>query len=449
MKSSRLRQLFLAITSPQHREILYVVVGTLLVIAAHLHYAIAGFGEQDAARLANDAIRWHLDGFISVANTEYRLRTSPLYLHGLRVALDYGLPFSDIPLVINRFSAVMSGVALTALYYVFRRLSDTRVAAATVLVYAITPAFWLGSIYGMPTIPGLAAFAISVLWFARALDAPTLRSVEVYAALAASTLFAFVAFSFKADIVLTGSIYLIFALRRKTGRLAAVALASGVVCVGLLGTLSYTKLLARPEAAVKAVGSAEFIDKWNDRFPFKFEALFDPANSARITHGMTTLLFAVALYAILHGLVANRGRAKMMAGVLAWSLPTLLFWGFRFGNSARHNLPIYPALIFAVMLCVFDSVKSTRRAAALVVLLLGATQLDQSGNGTVNPGPNFLVETRRLEVWSQGRHERTRCPSDPKAKRITGDIIPYRDYAKWVIRQSPDEEGCAPRLEAR
>ena len=54
---------------------------------------IDGFGEQDAARLLNDAIIWSKAGYLDPELTQYRARISPLYIFALKSLVDFGVGY--------------------------------------------------------------------------------------------------------------------------------------------------------------------------------------------------------------------------------------------------------------------------------------------------------------------------------------------------------------------
>ena len=67
-------------------EWIFIALGALAAFWLHWHFRMSGFGEQDAGRLASDAINWHFEGSIDMTKVDYRLHTSPLYIHGMKLA---------------------------------------------------------------------------------------------------------------------------------------------------------------------------------------------------------------------------------------------------------------------------------------------------------------------------------------------------------------------------
>jgi hypothetical protein len=167
-------------------ELLWVALFAGLSLWVHAKYRLSGFGERDAARLGRDAIVWHLKNEITSIESGYRMHTSPGYIHLLKFVMDHGLKIKKLPAFMNSLSVALGTACAVALYALFRQFSAPRYAGLAVLMYLMTPGFWLGSIYGMPTIPALCGFTLSVLWFVRASRLRTLRSVWLPVLIAAS-----------------------------------------------------------------------------------------------------------------------------------------------------------------------------------------------------------------------------------------------------------------------
>src|SRR6201999_692579 len=141
-------------------------------------------------------------------DVDYRLRTSPLYIHALRIALDHGLAIRLLPRVINWASVIASSVCSVGMYLLFRRFTNAAVAAAATVIYALTPCFWLGSVYGMPTLPALTCWIFATLAFARASDEGNITSRTSLAYLGGSALLAVLALALKADMALSAGAFL-------------------------------------------------------------------------------------------------------------------------------------------------------------------------------------------------------------------------------------------------
>jgi hypothetical protein len=425
-------------------EWLLIALAALAALWLHWHYRVSGFGEQDAARLACDAINWHFEGSIDLTKVDYRLRTSPLYIHGLKLALDHGLRVSSLPAVMNGLSALASSACMVGLYLLFRQLSTPAIAAAATLVYSLTPSFWLGSVYGMPTLPALTLLVFSALAFGKAADQRGFRSLGFAGFLALSIVLAALAFSIKADMALSSGALLLALIAR--GRLRPVMLACIVLIVGLgtLFTVLYAHHVALPvvEAPKNTHEVGGFLESWSARFPFKWSLLIDPKNNAPISHAAGTLLFAICLLALCQGALGNKRRRWLTFGAAAWGLPPMLFWGLKPGNSARHNLPALPALVFLAVLMLFQLVDNRgRRAWILIVMLLALGQMDMTGGQSVTPRVNVLLAAEQVEHATGSLHARVRefmsSPNPKKAIIETEYLLSYSEFEAWAAAKKP------------
>jgi len=426
-------------------EWILLALGALAALWLHWHFRISGFGEQDAGRLASDAINWHFEGSIDMTKVDYRLHTSPLYIHSMKLALDHGLSVRSIPVFMNGLSVLASSACMVGLYLLFRQLSTPAIATAATLVYSFTPCFWLGSVYGMPTLPALTLLVFAALAFGKAADQPRLRSLGFAGYLALSALLIALAFSIKADMALSSGALLLALVAR--GRLRPVLLACIVLIVGLgtLFTTAYAHHVALPvvEAAPKdthAVGG--FLESWSARFPFKWSLLIDPKNNAPITHAAGSLLFALCVLALFQGALGNKRRRWLTFGAAAWGLPPLLFWGLKPGNSARHNLPAFAPLVFLAVLMLFQLVDyRARRAWPLIVMLLLVGQMDLTGNNSVTPRVDVLLTTEQVQNASSSLHTRARefmSSPNPKKAIIESEYLQsYSEFEAWAAAKTP------------
>ncbi|HYP99956.1 MAG TPA: glycosyltransferase family 39 protein [Polyangiaceae bacterium] len=426
-------------------EWIFIALGALAALLLHWHFRVSGFGEQDAGRLAIDAINWHFEGSIDMTKVDYRLHTSPLYIHSMKLMLDHGLAVRALPGFMNGLSVVASSACMVGLYLLFRQLSTPAIAAAATIVYSLTPCFWLGSVYGMPTLPALTLLVFSALAFGKAADQRELRSLRFAGYIALSTLLAALAFSIKADMALSSGALLLALIAR--GKLRPVLLACIVLIVGFgtLFTISYARHVALPvvEAVPKnthAVGG--FLESWNGRFPFKFSLLIDPKNNAPITHAAGTLLFAVCMLALFQGALSNKRWRWITFGAAAWGLAPMLFWGLKPGNSARHNLPAFPPLVFLAVAMLFQLVEQrARRAWILIVLLFALGQMDLTGNNSVTPRVNVVLTTEQVESSIGSLHARARefmnSPNPKKAIIESEYLLSYSEFEAWAAAKTP------------
>ncbi|HEX3774192.1 MAG TPA: glycosyltransferase family 39 protein [Polyangiaceae bacterium] len=456
--TERLRAFFsgtgLPKTSLSRRETALLALGALLALLAHARYSLTGFGEQDAARLAMDAVHWHAERVIYMADVDYRLRTSPLYIHLLKLALDRGLSIRALPGLMNGASVIFSSACLVGFYLLFRRFSGGRIAAAATVVYALTPCFWLGSVYGMPTLLALTFWIFATLAFSRAVDEFDQSKARAWPYFGVTLLFSFLAFALKADLVLSAGAFAAVLLVNQRMRLVLMSAAVGIVLLAFGASVAYANSLAaaaqasaRPEDS-KELGS--FLRNWDSRFPFRWEFLVDPKNNNAITHAVSGVLVVLVVLAVVHGLLAGGQRTRLALGMAAWGLPAILFWGLKSGNSARHNLPAFPGLVLLAIGLLFVLVDhNLRKAWVLIGVLAAFALLDETGSGSVAPKINPFTASRQVESSSNSLHSRAAefvaRPNPKKAVIETNYLLAYSEFEVWAAAKSPRSKPGNPR----
>jgi hypothetical protein len=134
-----------------NREVPIVAACLALSLLLHGLSVVTGFGEPDTARMASLAVEWHQTG--QIHSYEYPLRTSPLYIHAIKLLLDAGVPLSSMPSILNWISLIGGSLVLIPLYLQWRLLAGPAAAAVGCLLFSATPAFWLANISGMAHLP--------------------------------------------------------------------------------------------------------------------------------------------------------------------------------------------------------------------------------------------------------------------------------------------------------
>ncbi len=436
------------------REQWLLLFGAMLSLIVHAGFRFAGFGEQDAARLAMDAVHWHAERVIYMADVDYRLRTSPLYIHALRIALDHGLAIRLLPRVINWASVIASSVCSVGMYLLFRRFTNAAVAAAATVIYALTPCFWLGSVYGMPTLPALTCWIFATLAFARATDEGNIASRPALAYLGLSAVLAALALALKADMALSAGALLAVLLLEDRLDKKFLAAAVGIVVLAVGFNVVYSGHLASPAPpTVDPEGTSNlhgFVANWTQRFPFKWAYLVDPKNNICITHAVGSVLFVLVVLALFHGVVTGGKHTRLTLALAAWGLPAIVFWGLKSGNSARHNLPAFPGLVLLATLLLFTITSFDKRKAWLLIALLGGfSLLDETGGNSVAPKTNLLTTSELVEGSSNSLHRRARefmhGPNPKKAIIEANYLIAYTEFEVWAAAKAPVHRDGHPR----
>lgn len=341
-----------------------VIVFCLIVVtfAVHCPYVLRDtFGEHDAARLANDAIRWRLTGQLAGSSwADYRVRSSPVYVLWLKTLMSSGaVQPQDVPAWMNWLSAVAGAAIAGGLYILARRVLPWEGAGAAVGLTLLAPAVWQGSIYGMPHMPAYAFFVWGLMLFDTALT-----SKRPFMPLLATWVLFILAGLTKADVLLCSgaTIGLVLLNGRRVGRGLAWAvglvLTAGLVCVFLPQAF-----LSRGEAS--ATG---FVGNWSSHF-------FIGLDGDAWLYNLRALLIGggvAAVPAAVVGLVVllARRRGRLVAFALLWALPLVLFWLVIRANSARHNMAAYFGLFLLVAGAIWQ-LKIPRATTVARVALVG------------------------------------------------------------------------------
>jgi hypothetical protein len=428
--------------SPLRREIVLLVLASLLSIGIHARFKVTGWGETDAARLARDAIGWHIRGYVTDDSGAYTQRTSTLYLQFEKGLLDHGLPVRDLPRFMNWFSVVLGTACSVVLYVLFRALTDPRKAAAATLVHALTPGFWLGNVYGMPTVPGLFFFVLGVLAFLYASRLPLLRSSRFAALVVSSWLCLFAAMGFKADLALSAGAFLAVALARPGRRMPLTLAAGGIVGGATAATIVYRRLLL---SGPPGPGTVSFLKSWNEQFPFKAAALLTDSNNTTIVRCAGGLLFGVIVLALIHGLASGGALRRGALLAMLWGLPPIIVWGFQFDDSARHNVPGFPPLVLCATIFLFHVVgDEPRRAALLIAGVMVVSYFSNTwGNGSIVPQSNLIALSEKVEGMTADLHDRAReIAGDPSPKRLIlySSEDPYIQFEVLSLAKQPKLE---------
>lgn len=412
------------------RRVSPVELAGLVVVAVAFFWIHASqiehvFGESDGVRMAADAAGWHFNGKVHLETTDYRMRTSPLYIHTLKTALDHGLRIRSLPKFMTWISLVSSLIGLAAAYFLFRPLVGRAGSAIASLLLLLMPAYWLSGSYGMSHGPGLTAMLLGLCAFSVALTGErTLRSFASWSAVAA--VLVFLALSLKADLVLNGLAFPGLAFARRRAALRTLVAGSAAVVVGLALQMAYIRLVVTPVPNPQS--TVQFAGAFAERFPFEWRAF--RVGLSCITNAPGPVLFVVGILACAHQLLSKKGFRVALLSAL-WGLPIVLFWGFIIGNSARHNLSALPPLALVIAAFLVHTTDTALRAAALAAVLATANYFsdrdgDTGGFGTLVPRtdvlglmPGVAAKSGETQAWARN------------FARLKGDRIAL--VARWSL----------------
>jgi hypothetical protein len=403
------------------RELFWLAAGVIASLAVHAIFAIKGFGESDAARLAFQAAVWAKTGELPAIG--YTVRTSPLYIHSLKMAVQAGLSIAALPGLMCYMSLVLGSLAFVPMYLLWRKLAGVKAAALGLVVYSFMPAFWLGNIYGMPHLPAFFFFLCGLWCFSVAVGKATHGAGLP---LFASALFAAVGIGLKADIILCYGAFLWFALWTRPVSLRNVAAACLISVIGVLAAMCHTKLIAR-----KYVSASE----WSGSFPFTFSAITNIENVAVLVVSAGIGLFIVTLACILYCAVRRRYLNILLLAVV-WAAPVVLFWGLKPGNIARHMMAGCAPLALVVAVVMACEIRNWKLLLTAVIVILAANyfispsfSLPRSGRPSSRLFESQSHIQARVDSWHDAGKAFALLPDEQKILCGQDYII----YAMWEM----------------
>jgi len=331
----------------------------ILSFVIHFHFKIHGFGEMDACEMGNIALQLHQTS--TMYEYSYRIRTSILYIQFLKTMLDYGLSPTALPDFMNDVNVLAGALLLPWLYFLWRRLADIRVVIAAMILLSFTPAFWQGNIYGMPHIPALLFFVISLNLFYYYMYVQGLARYLFYLL---AIVFGVLTVGFKADLMLGFGMYFVLLFRRSGLRASRCLACFWPIAIPVLFVMIYPQMMY-PDLT----GFAKFSKAWNTSFPFTFHALSDAKNLAATICSVGPVMFFTSLVLMLIGIWRKVCPTILLSAVF-WALPLAAFWGLRMGNSARHMMMVMIVVLFYATVVLNSLCKSNVKFFSMVLSLI-------------------------------------------------------------------------------
>jgi hypothetical protein len=341
------------------KTILLLVLCTAASLVIHFHFKIHGYGEGDACEMGNIALELHQTG--TVYEYSYRIRTSVLYIQFLKIMLDYGLSPAALPDFMNNVNVVAGALLLPGLYLLWRRLADIRTVAAALILLSFAPAFWQGNIYGMPHVPAMLFFVISLILFYHFMYSAGPARYVFYVL---SILFGVLTVGFKADVILGFGIYFVLQYRRHGLNVFRCGPCFWPIAIPVLFVMTYSQIMYPG-----LTGFAKFSNDWNTAFPFTFRALTDAKNVAATICSIGPAVFFSSLVLMAIG-IWRKIRPTILLSVIFWALPLAAFWGLRLGNSARHMMMAMVVVLFYAVVVLSFLCKSNRKFFGILFLLI-------------------------------------------------------------------------------
>jgi hypothetical protein len=409
-----------------------LVVLVVANLAAHAPLLITDyFGEQDAARIANDSIRAAHNGYFY--DLEAMVYSTPLYLDALRYGLQTGLisPCS-VPFWMTFVSLIASAAITAALFiFVFRLTGSVLAAFGAALILQFNPTFWFNSLYGFATIVAFALFMGSLALFQSALNKSSPRFQ--YLLFLGAALMYIVAVMTKVDVLLASAIFCLPVWQ--SGR----SLKSRLIWIGTLVLFSgLVFLLFNHYAAILAPhreATGQW-DKWQSQFFVGFERLVSKNNLKIIVRSVGFLSVPTAFVGVVLAGWQPKWRPAIFWLVMA-GLPLVLFWGVIAGNSARHHL--VPSLFLCIVLALplAMRIRWVWVSVLAIICVVNYLYYPPSPN-TVSPSGRLLANVSLLkervkELHSMGE-EIARLPNEKVGIIGGGPLHPYFTFE--IMRNS-------------
>jgi hypothetical protein len=394
--------------------------------------------EQDQARLiVQAALGWEQGEW---PNRSYPLRTSPLTLLLLRWALVVGVPLHALPALQGAVNALSGALAVALAYLLVRRLiggPGTLIGGALVM---LNPALWFGATGGMPHVPSLACFLGALHLYLGGVDARG-RARPVRWCLAAALMT--VACGIKADIALCSFAFLGLALMRREPLSVRT-----VVPAGLVPLVAIVVTLLLPQVMVPDL-EAGFAASWTGEFPFALHNFF------RLPHIRVWItMFGWAVFLTLPlavvGAWPHADLRRLLLLVALWSVPAVLFWGFRFGNSARHMMASLPPILLLYAEVVARRTPPRRASALLAGVVIVNVLIGRPHTWTGAPSSRLFTSALMLQDKARLIHAASRqfvlstAPRKAWAKPWSSpytafetlaatELVSYADYPPIIV----------------
>ena len=419
-KSQRIQifiYLFLAITS----------------FCIHYMFMLKGFGEPDACRLALWGKALHDNVSFEAGHiATYPLRTSPLYILGIKLLLQSEVPLLSIPYYLNILNVVASSVLICLAYGFWSKMTNSIAAFAGCVILFFTPTFWLSSIYGMPHLPALAFFFGAFIVYYSAVGNSDLR---FYLKILICFILFFLAISCKADIILTFGAFLLLSIVSVKSELCLRLKIRNTlsICAAIfLAIISKSSLTKYIYPAIH--DSKEFASTWTETFPFTIKAITSLSNF-NVTYLAIGYIFFFVFFCFIAFDIMKEKKRSLQFICLSWILPAVIFWGLIMGNSSRHLTAAYFMLpMFSVSL-IHKYIPEKKVFFGLIILMIffnyqssENSYLDSTvqASSKIFKSPDYIQ--KRIDKNIEIALEFQAIEDEYKILNACGQNVPYYQY---------------------
>lgn len=383
-----------------------IILGLLISINLIVHrpfLILDSFGEQDAARLAiatfGQTYRTDITGEIF----EDPLFSAPLYTELLRIGLLRGILAPDELVSLMTWLSYFSSAILTAavFIFIFRMTNSILAAGSGALVLQLNPAYWFNSIYGFPTLVAAALLLLAAISFQKGMFSKSSKEKVIFVSL---TFMVFVlSVLIKIDTILAGVILCLPAWRANESWKERSAWLLFLLILAIVAFLLHVHYFNSILPGDETIG---FYREWTGRFPVKLGNLLSKTNFEVLTRTFGLITFPLALIVAIR-LMWNPDTRQIVTWLVLASLPIIVFWGLRSGNSARHNL--MPVIYFFMILSLPFTTTFRREWAVILIgmSVINYFALPPSANTVIPSGRvienSYLLSERTQHLHSVGR----------------------------------------------
>jgi len=395
---------------PKSGVALAIIVVALCGTFARIPFVLTTCGEDDAVGLLTTA--FSINSGLG-AGGAYTVRTSPAYLMMIIAMLKAGVPLSQVPAWLSALNMVSGCLASICAGLVAARMIGWR-AVSGVALLQVCPAVWVGSLYGMPHVPSLAAFVAAIYIACLQPRRPLLVIAQGLGIVALIV----IGVTFKADIVL------IF-----PGALMLVWLASGrrwqtvaVLCLGMGIALIATVMCSGVLSPGVTKSSGEFASRWTSTWPAHWREFFDGRNLGAMAFAMGPVIWLLVLAGVVLIIrQCSRNGQLLLVALGIWVVVPVLFWGIRPGNSVRHLLAgTFPLpFVAGYPLTLLKSKVQRVMAMALCFILQFSTPWLPTW-----PSPSTTIPSTKLCQFSRNLREEWKRKHEKAADALRNETSP-------------------------
>jgi Dolichyl-phosphate-mannose-protein mannosyltransferase len=303
------------------------LIGLAVAIHAPFHFG-SHYGEQDAARLVNDALIWLKTGVRTVSLSEYRFYISPGYIWLAKQAVSLAKVTSVHPaLYLNTINMCVAVLVVVPLFFLFRGLVGLESGVLSITFLSLIPTFWQSGLYGFPHLPALL-FMVCALWaydlYLTNQEEQRIRNLILMGLLLTISIL------LKADIYLSTVACLGLLIYRHRFSRKDLLLLGGVLSLPVIlsGVLSQSLLANSPSTIT-------YLTQWNSQYDLAAERLLSVDGVRGLMMSMGILSVPVFLVALVFWVMRKRYSLALLLAL--WATVPLAFWVFRAGDSSRHH----------------------------------------------------------------------------------------------------------------